>query len=269
MTDYDSINAINCSGLKLFEEAQAHYYYKHIAKTWEGEKSDAFRLGSFAHTMVLEPEKIDADWRKVDPPLGKGKDAKPLKSGKDYDAWLETMTKDSDQRWYTTDEESEVLEWVKALKNHPAIQVLLEHPDRKIEKTLVAEWGEAEFVATDFKGRCDLIIPYEGIIVDVKTSVSELPGKFRRIAYNYDYHMQAALYMKLAKAKYNKPFRFLFAVVSKSDKQASLIELPGYMIEQGENKLKKQASRLIQARLDWLEGQNIPGDWRKEVCVCD
>jgi hypothetical protein len=86
-SDYDSIKAINCSGLKAYHESKAQYYYRYVAKTWDGEQSDAFRLGSLLHTMVLEPEKLEADWACEDPPLGKSKDAGPVKSGKAYDAW--------------------------------------------------------------------------------------------------------------------------------------------------------------------------------------
>jgi len=268
VTDYHSIDAVNCSGLKLFAESEAEYYYKYVAKTWEGEQSDAFRLGSFTHTKTLEPEKIETEWEKVDPPTGKGKDAKPLKSGKDYNTWHESMMKRKDHRWYTSDEDAEVTEWVKALRNHSMIQAILEHPERQVEKTLLGTWEHDAFGEHDFKGRCDLIIPSQKILVDVKTAVSELPGKFRRIAYSLDYHMQAALYKYLAESKYGEGFRFFFAVVSKSEKRSSLIELPEEMMQQGMRKLIDKSAKLIASKRQWSIGENIPGDWRSGVCIC-
>jgi Ni/Co efflux regulator RcnB len=81
--------------------------------------------------------------------------------------------------------------------------------------------------------------------------------------------MQAATYTSLAECAYGEPFRFLFAVVSKGDKKASLIELPPTMMDQGHKRLKEQSERLIESLEQWDRGENIPGDWRTEVCVCD
>lgn len=263
---YESIKAINCSGLKAYHESKAQYYYRHVAKTWDGEQSDAFRLGSLLHTMVLEPEKLDADWACEDPPLGKSKDAGPVKSGKAYDAWASEMAKRSDQRWYTTAEHDDALSWVQALRRHRQVAALLDHQDRQVEKTLIASDDNA---GVKFKGRCDLIIPSERIILDVKTSTSELPGNFRKVAYQRDYHMQAMMYLKLAEVNYGEKFRFLFAVVSKGDRRSSLIELPSEMIGHGERRFFEQSSKLIESLSQWERGENIPGDWRSEVCVCD
>ena len=264
-SDYYAIKAINCSGIKEYNESKAQYYYRHIAKTWEGHQSDAFRLGSMLHTMVLEPEKFADEWTCENPPTGKTKDSGPVKSGKAYDAWASEMIKRPDQRWHTTAEHDEAVLWMQALRNHGKINAMLEHSGREVEKTLLATYGDRHAL----KGRCDLIIPSERIILDVKTSVSELPGEFRRTAYQRDYHMQAATYTSLAECTYGESFRFLFAVVSKGDKKASLIELPEAMMDQGHKRLREQSERLIESLEQWARGENIPGDWRTEVCVCD
>jgi Ni/Co efflux regulator RcnB len=81
--------------------------------------------------------------------------------------------------------------------------------------------------------------------------------------------MQAATYTALAEYLYDEPFRFLFAVVSKGDKKASLIELPEAMMDQGHKRLKEQSERLIESLEQWARGENIPGDWRTDICVCD
>jgi Ni/Co efflux regulator RcnB len=41
------------------------------------------------------------------------------------------------------------------------------------------------------------------------------------------------------------------------------------MMDQGHKRLKEQSERLIESLEQWARGENIPGDWRTEVCVCD
>ena len=269
MSDYHQIKALSNSSLKLWKRSKAEYYLKHIQGVDFEDFKDAFRIGSLTHTLALEPERFELDWELAEPPPNKTT-GEPLKAGKVYSEWLATyqaMMKPGKQ-WCTPAEFADATLLVQGLNRHPVIASLLKHPDGyaeyAIQKTFYLKADGSEF-AVPMKGKLDLIIPSESIILDIKTAPSELPGDFVPDALSKKYHWQDYIYKTLAAAEFGKDFRFLFAVISKSTRNASLLELPQWAQDLG----MKQVDEEVGKYCKWIESKENPGDWRTEVCRCE
>ena len=267
MSNYHEIQALSNSGLKLWKRSKAEYYLKYIQGVDFEDSKDAFRIGSLTHTLALEPERLELDWEVAEPPPNKTT-GEPLKAGKVYSEWLANYQAKPGKQWCTAAEFADVATLVQGLNRHPVIASLLSHPDRMVEhaiqKTFWIKHDDTEF-QVPMKGRLDLIIPSESIILDIKTAQSELPGDFVPDALFRKYHWQDYIYKTLAAAEFGKDFRFLFAVISKPTGRASLLELPRWAQDIG----IKQVDEAIGKYCKWIESKENPGDWRTEVCKCE
>jgi hypothetical protein len=267
VSDYHAIKALSNSGLKLWKRSKAEYYLKYIQGVDFEDSKDVFRIGSLTHTLALEPERLELDWEAAEPPRNKTT-GEPLKSGKVYSEWLASYQPKPGKQWCTASEFADVAALVQGLNRHPVIASILSHPDRMVEyaiqKTLYLYEDGSEF-AVPMKGKLDLVIPSESIILDIKTAPSELPGDFLNDVFSKKYHWQDYIYKTLAAAEFGKDFRFLFAVISKSTGRASLLELPQWVQDIG----AKQVDETIGKYCKWIESKENPGDWRTEICKCE
>lgn len=268
-TDYFAIKALSNSALKLWKRSKAEYHLKHIVGEDFEEDKDAFRLGSFVHCLALEPHKIDSHWEIAVPPLNKTT-KEPLKSGKVYSEWLASYKPSEGKQWITRSEWDEGTNLVQGLRSHPMIATLLDDLDRlnehEITKSMsVRSQSGVDMFSINMKCKIDLIIPKRGLIVDIKTGQSELPGDFRQEVFQRKYHWQSYIYRSLACAEFGGDFRFLFAVVNKSNYKASLLELPEWL----DQIAAKEVDETLQKFNDWIESRDNPGDWRTGVCKCD
>ena len=131
----------------------------------------------------------------------------------------------------TSGDYDKVERMVEALRNNEHIAKLLDHPKRIVEASVFAKHP----VGLCMKARPDLFIEKQGIVVDVKTTVSAEPYAFEKQAYNLGYAVQAAWYVKTLSLVGIEAKRFLFCNVEKEPPYATSI------VEVGDDLMKHSA----------------------------
>ena len=165
---------------------------------------DALEFGSLVHTALLEPGKLVVpNFLVLDPNvIGVKQDGTPAASPKSTAAW-KNRVKEAESEGYTVvspDEEAgarygidKALAMADAVRSHKrAAELLAACPHREV--SAYAEYQPGALV----RGRFDLL--GDNTIADFKTCLDASPERFERIAYDYGYYLQAAVYQFLAEA---------------------------------------------------------------------
>ena len=222
---YDALQALNYSGMKELLKSPAHYQlYLNTVRP----ESKALRIGKLTHACVLQNELFqkykplpDVDRR--------------TKEGREVIKFFQDNLKE--------DEEAvDADEFETALKLGDALSALFEkHGISKpvaTEMTVVGIENEhctikssIDYISEDKDGRIWLN--------DLKTTDDASPKAFLRTAYQYNYHLQAATYLRTFE-KFTKvrPMGFRFAVVEKDTLQTALYQLGPEIMTDGIMKLE-------------------------------
>lgn len=230
--DYHRDPALGSTSLKtLATKTPAHYQYdKHHPKF-----SDAFTLGTAAHSLILEGDTssivvVDADnWM--------SKAAKEAKSAALAEGKQPLLTKEMAQVWAMHDAVMEHPEAWKLFNGHRAEQSVF--------------WQEDGLT---LKCRPDAWKP--GQLVDLKTTVNADPREFGKTAHNFGYHQSAAHYIDGVKAATGEELPFTFVLVEKTAPYlVSVVELDWEAIDLG-RALNDRAKRIYR---ECTENGNWPG----------
>lgn len=214
--EYHSETAhLSSSNLKLLLESPKAFYEQKILGNKVSSSSSAMDLGSYVHTLILEPHLVDQEfanykgWRK---------------QGKEFDAFKE---------------------------QHPGKIILSDpqmHTGKMLAKSVQAcppaidllQGGEPELsLATKLLGipvkmRADYLNSTAGYIVDVKTTRYENNSDiFRRTVKQLGYELSAALYCEIAYQVYGKLFDFYWLVISKSDISTEVYKASSHTLNEG------------------------------------
>jgi hypothetical protein len=241
MSDYFAIKALSASALQLLKESPEAFRDRYLLGIKEPE-SDAFRIGSAVHCLVLEPSCF-ADRYATSPKFDRR-----TKIGKEEFAKFQESAQG--KIVLDSDEAAEVLQLAQAFNKHAGLVTLLASPGKVIEEPILFElFGE------QFKTKPDCVIPSCKCIIDVKTCKNANPDRWKWSALDYGYHRQAAIYIEACQVKYGQRFRFLFACVSKTYPfEVSVIELDNSTIADGlddTQRLVESYKRRMQNN-DWL-----------------
>lgn len=212
---------LSSSNLKLLLQSPAEFYNQKILGQKVVQQSAALDLGSYVHTLVLEPDQVAAEyamyegWRKQGPDFEAFRQQNP---GKTY---ISQPQRHNGQRLANT---------VKACP--AALQLLT--------------GGEAELsLATSMfdvpvKMRADYINEAQSYIVDLKTTRwPSGPDTFRRTVSELGYELSAALYCDIAYRVYGKVFEYYWAVISKADYECQVYKASTHTLSQGSAMVNK------------------------------
>lgn len=212
MTDeeYFGFPGINASSLADVRRSPLHYYDKHILGN-KSYSSKAMDFGSLVHAAVLQPEKVHTNFvnnqefieavmketpdskKPTATKLYKELVAKAVKSGK-------TVVDDADFTGMNN-----ILEKVYS---HPTAKNMLSNGHA--EKVLFAEDPGTGLL---LKCKADWILS-DGYIIDLKTTRDASYNHFQRSMYNFNYYVQAAFYLHIARNSLGAAFKnFLFICV--------------------------------------------------------
>lgn len=238
---HNDTSRISNSMLSLLKQSPTLFYRRYVLGQTT-EPSDAMRLGSYLHAMVLEPETLTerfAIMPKVD---------RRTKEGKEQWARFQEMNKGLE--WVTQDQHDQAELLANSVLRH---ETFSDHACR-IDKSVIE--GRIDFMFNDYTCRCkpDMVDVENGICWDLKTAKGASPKAFATSVVDYGYHRQAAFYHFALQQMYQKDFRFLFMVVETSEPYESAIyELDDEAIEQGEAELSALLDeyRLRMASNDW------------------
>lgn len=219
------------SQLDQLAKSPAHYL---ASLTTQRKETDAMKIGSLFHTMVLEPEKANFV---VGPDVNKNTNQwKDFK----YDAEANGQTI-IDQA--TMDMLNGMVASVRA---HPAANSLLSGPGIAEGSAfwIDEQSGELCRCRPDFY-RSDL-----GIIVDLKSTEDASPEGFVRSISKYFYHKQGAFYSDGLEAALGKSIRgFVFVATEKTPPYlTATYELDGQSIEAGRVLYRKNLETLAECK---------------------
>lgn len=238
--DYHADSAVGSSGLKLIDQSPLHYWHGYLNPDRQrSEPTAAQKIGTATHTAILEPALFDDLYTAIPEGLDRRS-----KEGKEI--WASII--ESGKTPLAVSEIDRIMGMVNAVHAHPLTKVLFSLNPR-FEQSFF--WVDHE-TGVRCKVRPDMMImPCEkfpnGIIVDLKTTEDASPKEFGRSAWNYDMHLQAALYPEgfMSVLGTNAPPTFFWLAVEKSAPHAPAYHVAGGMIcEYGQREVNRLRSIL-------------------------
>ena len=206
--DYQSAEGVSKSMLNDLSPTPAHFYARHIAKTAQGEESEALSFGRLFHGVTLDGETAGESFH-IQPETyinSKGKECKWRSNSPQCEKW---------------DEEHSDKPVIKAYDLERA-QIMCEsvHHHRDASRLLKGAQVEQSLFATDDhgtkrKGRLDIIPKGCNALADLKSVETADPDKFEKQLLDYRWFVQAAYYLDLAKLNGIERDAFAFVLVEK------------------------------------------------------
>lgn len=249
---------------KLLSQTPAHL---RASFSLANEPSPQMRLGTAVHTLVLEPDKFDAEIA-VEPKLNKR-----TKAGK---AEAEAFAADAAGKTIITPEQAEQAHYMAdSVMSHPVAGVLFS--DGRAEQSVYFWYDSTDpdddsRYRTMCKVRPDWLCDAYPVIVDLKTAADATYSGFQKAVQNFGYHVSAAMYLQgVNQAKdllshmghfaYNK---FVFVVVEPQPPYACAVyEMSADYLEIGKT-LFRRAMLELQRGID----KNWPG-FPEDIRVLD
>lgn len=220
---------LSSSNLKLLLSSPAQFYKEKILGQRENISSSAMDVGSYTHTLILEPEKVAEEFAiykqqgRQFVPVGKQAKA-PRKQGPEFDAFKASNA----GKIILSTAEAQIAERMAAsVKGNPAALELLQGGAPELSLA-------ASMFDVPVKCRADYINPDRNYIVDVKTTrwPSDV-DTFRRVVRELGYELSAALYCDIAYRVYGKVFDFYWVVLSKSDWDCQVYRASTHTLSEG------------------------------------
>jgi exodeoxyribonuclease VIII len=218
--EYCQMAGVNFSKLKTMERCP--YFYKWASET-ERKDTDALRLGRLIHTLVLEPELVNAQFLCL-PEI----DRRTVKGREQYN---ELVSQNPDKVCIKQDEFNQAVSMATEVRSNSFVLDLLRGAKTEVTST----WTDAD-TGMDCKARVDAYNT-NGIVVDLKTTIDASPKGFARKLSAYGYDGQAAYYLKGLQENGVKAEHFVFIAVEKS---------PPYLV--GLYRLSDEVIKLSSAR---------------------
>jgi hypothetical protein len=230
--DYHAHPALGSTSLKtLATKTPAHYQWD---KT-HPKSSDAFTLGTAAHSLILEDD--TSQFVVVDSANWLTKDARTAKAEALASNKVPLLTKEFEQ--------------VQAMRDAVMANPLAKAAFTGHRAEASVFWEED---GLDLKCRPDAWKP--GVLVDLKTSRNADPNEFGKTAHEYGYHQSAAHYIDGVKALTGEELPFHFVLVEKTEPYlVSVVELDTEAVNIG-RQLNDRAKRIYR---ECTETGNWPG----------
>lgn len=198
--EYEAIDAIHWSTLKLMGKSPAHYL--HALQPVEHEDTDALQRGRVLHMAIFEPHRLASE-------VVVYRDRRQGKKWEDFEAA-------NAGKEIITSRMHDTVEGLRAAARASALASKYLAGGRS-EQTL--RWKHVtpalgDFPAVEFecKGRADFIANC-GAIVDLKVTKDASPAGFGREVMRYEYHGQAAFYSDGHEAMTGERLPFIIVAV--------------------------------------------------------
>lgn len=206
---------LSSSNLKMLLKDKEKFYKEKILGERKVERKNAFDEGNYAHTLILEPHMVNAEYAFY-PGF--------RKSGKDWERFKDS---NSDKIILSKPQKARVEKWVKSYENLPVAVELLKGCDPEL--SLFTNMNDVKV-----KVRADAINVEKGYIVDVKTtSYSSELDSFKTVVDNLNYDLSCALYVKAFSEHYRKNFDFYFVVLGKNDGMCQVFKASNDTLNKG------------------------------------
>ena len=219
---HGDLSHFSSSQLKLILKDPEKFHKEVIMKDKEVRGyNPAFAEGTYAHSLILEPELVDEEFIFFDGFRRAGKDWKEFQEENKEDKRI-TLTRPQKQR---------VERWVKSYENRSIASELIK--GGVPEETVVGD-----LLGIPLKARADYINIEKGYIVDVKTTAYPTDvDTFQHTMTNFGYQLSAALYSMMFAQHYKKKFDFYFIVLGKKESTCDVYKLSEESYNLGESQV--------------------------------
>lgn len=216
--NYFEQEGINYSALKLYHKSPLHFKWNQDNKK---DSTEAQKLGTLVHTLVLEPHNMDSEYAILDVEKRPNRDADFRNS--ENKLWKQVIVEEAARHGRMVidiDTYNQAKGMADNVLRIPAVQKLL--ASATIENGIT--WTDP-MTGLLCKGKPDGYNTASKLVFDLKTTISAHPTDFQRAIWNYRYHEQAAFYINGLNAIHGEDTfrRFLFIVVEKEAPYAASV----------------------------------------------
>lgn len=192
--------------LSQFADCPARYKFQ--VENPIHEPTDAMKIGSLAHTYILEPENLDKEFFFLNPSERPQQD-KGMTSNinKAWKADIESQAMADGKTMMKPEHLTEIKKFKQSLMcEHGEIETMLTMEPRLVEKTFFITLN-----GVNCKIRPDLILPGVRYLADLKTVADASPRGFQSHFFKYKYDIQLGLYTMAFKeiTGFDWPFNFI------------------------------------------------------------
>lgn len=250
---YRKSRAINQSSLKELQKSSRRFESQYVLGDGQNAETDAMVFGTLYHTMMLQPHLVD-DMFVVIPEDALASNGH--RRGKKYDEFLES---NKDKYCITSEDFEKAKLLSQRTNNHPFMQ-LVNSWRWRVEEAIY--WTDPQ-TEVECKAIPDIVCK-DDWIVDLKTTKDLTGFVFDRDGYtsksivDFDYHLQAAFYLRGTSIYYERPFSRYALVVAETSLpfRVYAMELSPAALFAGEAKLQK-----LLAEYAWRSREN---DWSED-----
>jgi hypothetical protein len=246
--DYDAIDAVNQSTLKTIGKSPLHY--RHRLET-DPDETDTMRLGTLAHAVLLEPDRVSLDFA-VWPPDER---MPPRRAGKLWDAFV---ARHADDRTIVRREDIAAAEGMRDAirRSKLAMRYLCRGQS---EPVLV--WRDKE-TGILCKARLDFIShAVANVMCEVKTARDISPWAFQTVFARRDYDVQTAFYRDGWEAVTGKPLYPKCIAVENTEPHDVIVYDLDQVVDVGRELYREMLVKLVACR----KSNQWPGQASAEV----
>lgn len=233
---YDALDAVNFSTLKLFAKSPAHYWHRLM----EGGDADtnAKKLGRVRHMAVFEPERFRREVVAWDG---------GRRFGKEWDAFC---AKHAGREIVTADEMSEVIRLATHVRTDRVAGRYVTNGRPEVTYQWTHSAPAADGVpawSINLKGRVDFVTDTH--LADLKTCRDASPGAFGRAVWDMHYLAQAAMYVDGHEAATGQRLGFAF-VAAEIDVPhvVTVFRVADHLLDRGRDMYQGWLYRLAECR---------------------
>ena len=231
--DYHAHKALSSSNLKdLLISAWSFAYNKKFPKQF----TQAMQLGTLAHSLILEPEKIEEEFFVAEKPK------RTSKAGKEE--YNRLLIEANNRIWISPSEFSECEAMIAPVLKNKLATTLLSGGNAEVSTF----WAQDNIHC---KARADYINFNHNYIVDVKTTASLANEQsFLKTIEKYNYDLSASFYCDGFKNSTGKEFDFFFIVIEKqAPYNYGIYKLSDNLLHKGRLKYLQALENYKQAKL--------------------
>lgn len=225
-------SCVSASGLKQILRSPAHFqaYLQGVTR----KETPAMFMGTAIHARLLEPELYAQEY--VVAPVAD-------KRVKDY---KEFEINNANKRIITPDQMAAIEGVAHSVGLHTSATTLLRAG--LVEHSII--WRDEETgIWQKIRPDCLCVDFDTGICLDVKKTLDASPDAFVRACVNYDYDLQAAIYLEGLRQTFKRDFDFVFLAVEEAAPHGcALYGAPSEMLERGERRYRHAMNLLKSCR---------------------
>lgn len=252
---YFGREALSQSGMTQLLRCPAHFRALLDRAGEQEEQTDALLAGSLLHCMVLEPDALHARY-------AIRQNAGNTKAGKEEAAQAQS----SGVRLVKADMWDDCRSMAESVRAHPLMRAALEAQDFAAESSVY--WTELDG-SVPCKARIDALASVPGFglcAIDIKTTRDASPAALEKSIHAFDYHRQAAWYMRGLRAAGCEIRAFIFLFV---EKEPPFLTVAASISEAAQQVALDEIKNCVHTYADCLASGSWPGYTESPVIELD